>query len=100
MRVVTKERQRETKASARHRKNVAQSRRGMYAAATFASMATAMIGAGHAAADIELPPPPADLTGMLSGAGDVAGQVLDPGQQDMLNNALGAASAASANTPF
>ncbi|MFD6161741.1 hypothetical protein [Nocardia sp. NPDC060255] len=100
MRVVTKERQRETKASAKHRKSVEKSRRGMYAAATFASMATAMIGAGHASADIDFPAPPADLNGLLSGAGDVAGQVLDPGQQGALDDALGAASAASANTPF
>ncbi|WP_225731145.1 MULTISPECIES: hypothetical protein [unclassified Nocardia] len=111
MRVVM-ERSRETKASAKCRKDAKRARRGMYAAATFASMATVMM-AGQAAAeapDGQQAPVPPQAPGMNRGAavgqtlpgtaGAVAGQLLDPSQQAALNGALGAAAQVVAPTPI
>ncbi|MFI9508050.1 hypothetical protein [Nocardia sp. NPDC052566] len=109
---------RQTKAAAKCRKDAKRARRGMYAAATFASMATVMLSAGPADADAppaQTPPPPAgtpqagspqarpmplspsDLSGI---GGAVAGRVLDPSQQAALNGALGVAGGVSSYTPF
>ncbi|MFI1918085.1 hypothetical protein [Nocardia sp. NPDC020380] len=86
-----------TKASVRNQKKVIRNRRGLYAAAAFASVATASLGVGGAAhADTA---PPAE-GGLLTQVGNAVGTNLDPGARSQLESALSGVASITDGSPL
>lgn len=89
---------RETKASSRARRKNSRNRRGLYAAAAFASVATASLGMGGLAnADTATGP---DGSELLTQFGTAVGSNLDPAARTQLESALSGVASLTAGTPL